>query len=94
MMYVQCRILVLGVPKNVHAFHVTMSMAVSRPVVQQVVNVVIRYRYKVKINVDYISHNKILYIVETDIRIEIRSSTINYSGILGFYYFDYICILH
>lgn len=84
MMYVRCRILVLAVPKNVPAFHVTISTAVSRPVVQQVVHVVIRYRYKVNKNVDYISHNKILYIVETDIRIEITSSTINYSGILGF----------
>lgn len=82
MMYVRCRILVLAVPKNVPAFHVTISTAVSRPVVQQVVNVVIRY--KVNKNVDYISHNKILYIVEADIRIETRSSTINYSGILGF----------
>lgn len=81
MMYVRCRILVLAVPKNVPAFHVTISTAVSRPVVQQVV---IRYRYKVNKNVDYISHNKILYIVETDIRIEIRSSTINYSGIWDF----------
>lgn len=92
MMYVQCRILVLGVPKNVPAFHVTIFTAVSIPVVQEVVNVVVRY--KVKKNVDYISHNKILYIVETDIRIEIRSSTINHSGILGFYYLHYIYILH
>lgn len=61
MMYVQCRILVLGVPKNVPAFHVTMSMAVSIPVVQQVVNVVVRY--KVKKNVDYISHNKLKYFI-------------------------------
>lgn len=45
----QCRILVLGVPKNVPAFHVTISTAVSRTVIQQVVNVVIRYKYKVKI---------------------------------------------
>lgn len=49
MMYVQCRILVLGVLKNVPAFHVTISTAVSRPVLQQVVNVVIRYKYKVRI---------------------------------------------
>lgn len=46
MMYVQCRILVLGVPKNVPAFHVTIFTAVSIPVVQQVVNVVVRYKVK------------------------------------------------
>lgn len=46
MMYVQCRILVLGVHKKVPAFHVTIFTAVSKPVVQQVVNVVVRYKVK------------------------------------------------